>query len=147
MSAGKDLVNNVKFVQVVAPASLTADTTGTGVDRKGYESAALEVNVGNTTGLTTANTVACKMLESDSTGSTTYTAVAQSDIVNSDSTSSTDGTVLLLNNSTAQENTIYSYGYKGAKRYFRMDLDETGTATFPASVTAVLGSAHVAPVI
>lgn len=141
--ASKDIYNNIKLIQAVAPATVTADTTSNQIDTRGYEAVAIEVSVGNATTLSTTNYLDIKLTEaSESTG--TFSAVAQADVRGGQSTSSTDGTLIRLD-STSEESAVYKFGYTGGGRVLEVTVDETGTVSCPIAVTAVLGEPADAP--
>lgn len=127
--ASKDLYNEVKVSQCVAAASLTATTTGTAVDTAGYEGVTFAINVG--TGLDETNYFTATLVEGDASNSLTNVE-----------------TVDYLGASIdIQAAGAHKIGYRGNKRYVAVKLTETGTATAPVSVTAVLSSPRVAPTV
>lgn len=127
----RDLKSNVKVVSSLAPVSLTAATNGTGVDRAGYESAAVQFNTGVAGGTTPSFTFAVQ--ESDDNSTFTDVAAAQ-----------LQGTAPVVTASAAGASLI---GYLGSKRYIR-GIAKTVTGTTPtllAEISVILGHPHVMP--
>src|SRR5690348_1059863 len=76
----RDLASNIKVVQTVAPAVLTATTKGAAIDLLGFNSAAIVVNTGAIVG---AGNFTPKLQESDTTTDGDFTDVAASDLIGS----------------------------------------------------------------
>jgi len=136
----QDLMNNIKLVQTIAPITkttgLSGDTTeGTGVDTAGYESCTFHFNIGAAVDTSDAD---YKLQES--ADNITFTDVASTDIIGSD-------TILSLTNTTGANATLKK-GYIGTKRYVRAYLTITtgGSGSWPHAVTVILGHARKAPV-
>lgn len=127
---GKDLVNNISAAITLPPATRTADANGTGVDLRGYGSAAVIV----VTGTITDGTHAITVQESDD--NSTWSDVADADLI---------GTEPSIG--AADDNKLYEIGYRGRKRYLRANVAVSGATnggTYGAIV--VRGRPQVAPV-
>lgn len=133
----QDLKNNLKVVQSLAPAVRTADASGTGVDLYGYNAAVVLFEFG-ASGDTLSGTVKVAGLVEESDDNSTFTAVADADLI---------GTEPLVDD-PAEDALTYKVGYKGSKRYIRGSFDFTGTHTngIPCATTVVLGAPANAPV-
>ena len=116
----KDMSNTIATAVSVKNAVYTAASNGTGVDLQGYESATVMVDVG-AEGDTLSSSVHFEISLEHSDDNSTFTDVAQADIV--DGTISSGGIFLKLdgtaggNPDTAGD--IFRVGYVGGKRYIR----------------------------
>lgn len=126
--ASKDLYSNFGVTVSVAPAVLTATTTGTGVDLAGFESAAVVINTGAIAGSGVFNVT---LEESDSSGSG-YTAVAASKI---------QGTLP----TPLAASTVYKLGYLGDKRYIRPVMTLASGTSIVAGAVVLKGNARSKP--
>ena len=141
----KDMSNSIATAVSLVSAVRTAAAHGTGVDLQGYESATLIADVG-AEGDTLSSSVYFEISLEHSDDNSTFTDVAQADIV--DGTISSGGIWLKLdgtaggNPDTAGE--IYRVGYIGGKRYIRGVLAKTGTHSngTPISLFVVKGNAR-----
>lgn len=127
----RDLKSNIKAVSSLAPASYTAASNGTGVDRSGFESAAVVFNTGVAGGTTPSFTFVVQ--ESDD--NSTFTDVAAANL---------QGTPPVVTASGAGAAVV---GYLGSKRYIRA-IAKTVSGTSPtllAEATVLLGHARSAP--
>lgn len=124
----RDLVNNIGIVTAIAPAVLTATTTGSGVDLNGFNSAALVINTGALAG---AAVFVPKLQESDD--NTTFTDVAAADLQGS------------FPASLAATSTV-KVGYKGFKRYVRPVLTLSSGTSLAVSASIIRGDANKRPV-
>jgi len=136
MSFDKDLHDRVKAQRVIAPIAIGANATKTGkiVDRSGYEGVEFLASYGAVT--TTGTIVTLVAFEGDVTG--TMTSIADADLI---------GTELLASlpvqatsrTSEVGKNVSKRLGYKGRKRYVRVDAVGTGTTSVGClSVEALL---------
>ena len=139
----KDLSNNIAPAVSIINAVKTAAANGTGVDLQGYASATVLVEVG-AEGDTLSSSVYFEVSLEHSDDDSTYTDVAQADIV--DGTISSGGIFLKLdgtangNPDTAGE--IYRVGYIGGKRYVRVVLAKTGTHSNGTPLGAMIVRGH-----
>jgi hypothetical protein len=133
----RDLHNHLKMAVVTAPISGAADntaSTGTGVDRLGFESLELVIALG---AIADADaTFAVEVQESDALASG-YAAVADADLIGTEAQAAfqfdSDGGVRRI-------------GYKGTKRYVRTVITPANnTGAWLHSVLAVLGNARRSP--
>lgn len=135
----RDLANNTNTVVVVAPAVITGDTNGTGVDLQGFSSCQLTVSTG-VEGDTLSSSVKFEYYLEDSDDNSTFAAVT-SNLNTTGKGVDSNGVFLLLdaNGETPQITTI---GYIGGKRYVRVRIDATGTHSngTPMSITGVQGN-------
>lgn len=138
-----ELHNNVKQVLAMAPVALgaTGNNTGRIIDRKGYVGVEFIVEYGAVT--TTGTVVTATLFEGDVTGS--MTSVADADMLGTEAlvglaaaTPRASGTTKLVSK---------RLGYKGSKRYVRLDLNGTGTTSVGVvAASALLHTPEAAPV-
>ncbi|PDT67589.1 hypothetical protein [Bradyrhizobium sp. C9] len=124
----RDHSQNLGFAQTIAPATLSATTTGNSVDTLGYESAALVISTG---AIINAAAFAAKL--QDSADGTNFADVPASLLVGA------------LPAALAA-NTVVKQGYLGGNRYLRAVLTLSGGTSLAVAATIVLGSPKVAPV-
>ena len=139
----KDLSNNIATAVSIKNAVKTAAENGTGVDLQGYEGATVIVDVG-AEGDTLSSSVHFEVSLEHSDDNSTFTDVAQADIV--DGTISSGGIFLKLdgtvggNPDTTGE--IFRVGYRGGKRYIRVVLAKTGTHSNGTPLGAFIVKSH-----
>ncbi len=139
----KDLHNNIEVAAVLHPIGIAATEIFTDIDLAGWNSAELVIDIGLDAALTAAAywTFTLK----DSPDGTTYTAVEDADMLGV--TGIVAGLILTVD-STAEDNTIYHFGYVGGQRYLELTLTEAGTAlTGPICIMILKGHPQDAPVI
>ena len=141
----KDMSNTIATAVSVKNAVKSSAENGTGVDLQGYESATLIVDVG-AEGDTLSSSVHFEISLEHSDDNSTFTDVAQADIV--DGTISSGGIFLKLdgtaggNPDTTGE--IFRVGYVGGKRYIRGVIAKTGTHSngTPIGILVIKGNAR-----
>ncbi|PDT67814.1 hypothetical protein [Bradyrhizobium sp. C9] len=124
----RDISQNLGFAETIAPATLSATTTGNSVDTLGFESAALVISTG---AIINAAAFAAKL--QDSSDGTNFADVPASLLVGSFPTA-------------LPANTVVKQGYLGSNRYLRAVLTLNGGTSLAVAATIVLGSPKVAPV-
>lgn len=129
----RDIKSNLLVKQSLAPASRTAAGNGTGVDLAGYEGAMVVIDCGTAGGTTPSFEFEVK----ESADNSTYTAVADGDLIG------TEPTV-----TTANDDGVFRIGYIGNKQYIRCDVKAvSGTSpTLVCAAQVVLGRPRKAPV-
>jgi len=130
MSMNRETVTSKKYVQLLAPgAAITADTSTRYVDLQGFDAVDIVVTYSDVTAATGANNFVVVVQEASAAPGTagSYTAVAAANL---------RGTIPTLEDGVTAN--VSSVGVVGSKRYLRVLLDETGTASVIASVMAVL---------
>src|SRR5690606_6904562 len=122
----RDMHNNIKVVHAITPAAV--GTTGiaggklsAAVDRRGYDSVEFVYSTG--TSASAADTITPVVYEGDATDGS-FTSVADADLL---------GTEAPITLATAASGKI---GYRGNKRYLKLRLYGTGTATAIVSAVA-----------
>lgn len=130
-----DLHSNVKERRVISP--IAVGTTGTGqtgkiIDRQGFGGVEFLLSYGAITSTTAVFTAT--VLEGDVTG--TMTSVADADLIGTEALAGVAAANPRVSGVSA--NVSKKIGYKGTKRYVRVDVKSTATAGTPISVTAVL---------
>jgi hypothetical protein len=131
-----DSFNNNKLSPALAPAQLTASADGITIDTKGYQSLQFMVNATAGTGATLNS-------------SNFFTVqVWASDASNMSGEVQLTGSEFILGTPTAFEAVgTKELGVITDKRYVRIKLVETGTATALFYAVASLGSAQIKPVV
>lgn len=135
----KDMHSNIKVLHAITPAAV--GTTGIAggklsgiLDRRGYESVEFVFSYG--TSATVADTITPVIYEAAATGDS-FTSVASADLI-----PITGEAAVTL---TAAGST--KIGYRGNKRYLKIRVYGTGTATAIVSAEAILGNPNLAPPI
>jgi len=118
----------------IANATILADNTPAAVDLAGYRGAEiiLAIGAGGIT-FTTTNKVEFKLTHSDD--DSTYTAVAQSEVLGT--TVGTGGIIKSLNAAHATAS-VYRVGYVGSKRYLKLLADFSGTHGTGTPIAAIV---------
>ena len=130
-----DIHNNLKFVVAVQPYDPSATGTKTGIiiDRQGFDSVEFVHSVGAIAA--TAFTATPVIFEGSVTG--TLTSVADGDLIGTEALARLTGGTC--------DNKTGKIGYRGTKRYLRMDLNVAGAATGFHQAICVLGGAAKGP--
>lgn len=130
----RDIKTNLSVVRVIDPDTFTADKTcDADIDLQGYEGCLVIVNVG-ASGDTLSGTVYWSLELEESDDDSTYTDVAAADMIGDNAGGS--GQFALIDD-PAEDDTVYSVGYIGSKRYLRVILNATGTHTNGTPIGAV----------
>lgn len=143
MDIYKDLHNQVKAQRVIAPLAIGANATKTGkvIDRQGFGGVEFVASYGAVT--TTGTIVTLVVFEGDVTG--TMTSVADADLVGTEILASLP-VQATARTSEVGKNVTKRVGYKGTKRYVRVDAVQTGTTSVGCvGVEAILFNPQVAP--
>lgn len=136
-----ELHNNVTIRRAISPVAI--GTTGTGqnsqiIDRQGFGGVEFVLAIGSITA--TAAVFTATVLEGDTTGS--LTSVADADLVGTEASAGiaagarTDGT---------GDHLVRKIGYKGTKRYCRLNYKSTTTAGPIVAAVALLFNPELFP--
>lgn len=136
----RDLYHNVLVSQHLNPVVSTTTKTSTAIDLQGYSGAMVAFSIG-LSGDTLSGSVFWTLKLQHSDDNTTYTDLALTDLNNPSLT--------VVINSSSLDETVYSFGYQGAKRYLRAVATPSGTHTngTPIGMLALRGKASYSPVI
>lgn len=126
----KDDISGIGLVASLAPAVVTATTSGTHADLQGFNSATLIVNSGAIAG---DGLFDVKLQHSDTTTGGDFVDVPTGDLLGA------------LPDALAA-NTTYKQGYKGTKRYVRAVITKQSGTSVAAGAVLVLGHPADAPV-
>lgn len=143
MNINKDLHDNIKQVQAISPLAIGANATKTGriIDRQGYGGVEFIAAYGAVS--TTGTVVTLVAFEGDVTG--TMTSVADADLIGTEALASLPAATPRTSGTT--RNVTKRLGYKGIKRYVRVDAVQTGvTSVGCIAVDAILFNAGLMPV-
>lgn len=134
------LHEQVQTTVCIAPVNLaTASVIGSAIDRKGYGGVEFLVSYGTIAASTT--TVACTVMESDSSTASTFTSVADADLIGTESLASIGLAARVAGSTSAVTKKI---GYKGSKRYVKVKLKANVSST--GGATAVLFNPAIVPI-
>lgn len=112
----------------VRPAVHAGSVNGEGVDLRESNAALIAISIGAITG--SSGDASVTLEESDD--NSTYTDVADADILGAEPIALAD-------------NTAYQFGYSGTKRYVRAVLDTAGETNVAGSVTVIRGELDRSP--
>jgi len=132
----QDLYNNVKCINAVDPVAVASNTTLTGdiIDTAGFQSALFAISAGTLTDGTYTPT----LYEGNDSGLSDAAAVADGDLIGTEA-----GATMIA----SEDGDCAKLGYKGTKRYLRLDIASTGVTTGGVvGATCMLGDPHVAPI-
>jgi hypothetical protein len=131
----RDMHNNISVLHAITPAAV--GTTGIAggklsgaLDRRGFETVEFIYSSGASASV--ADTITPVVYEGDTTNGS-FTSVAAADLL---------GTEAALTLTVAKTGRV---GYIGNKRYLKIRLFGTGTATAVVAATAVLGAPAIRP--
>lgn len=134
----KNALINADVQQLLAPQVLTDTITTALFDAKGINgSADFLVNLGALTADDSANYFTLTITHSDTTANGDFGAVAAGDVLLNE--------LPAINDSAGQANKCYRISVNPRKRYTRITLTETGTASAAISITGVGGALRSAP--
>lgn len=135
--AKREMVYDVKAVNVIHPALVKADATGVAVDTQGFDSVTLIASVGKMDAAS-ASTDKIDIQVKESDDKVTWADVDSEDLL---------GEAIALDNADKEE-AAYKLGYRGNKRYVNVVAKVTGTLATGTQlgVIAMLGHAHAKPV-
>ena len=147
----KDLINNILPVTGLVPAVRTTTTLSSACDRRGYQSVVTDFNVG-AFGDSQSGSVYIDAELQESDDNVTYSAVANADLLfrtGSARTSNAVGTFFSSKTTGAADtgSAIYSVGYRGNKRYLKVNVRHTGSHSTgtPYAASFRLGHPDYAP--
>lgn len=140
----KDQYSLQKHVVALPAAAYSADNTPAAVNRAGYESATLALDVG-VGGITFSGTNKVEFVLTHSDDDSTYTNVADADMLGV--TGIVDGIIKSLTAAHAAAAT-YKFGYIGGKKYLKLLANFSGThgTATPMSASWILSDPAIAPV-
>lgn len=125
----RDLYSNIGLATAILPAVKSAAGDGITVDTKGYASLTFVITTG---AIASAGDFGVAVQDSDASGSG-FTA-ADADFVDSNAPA------------TLAADSVYKVGYRGNKRYVRLQTTKAGGTSIALGAVAVLGHPEVAPV-
>lgn len=135
----RDLYHNVLVSQHLNPVVSTTVKTSTAIDLQGYNAANVVFAVGQS-GDTLSGSVYWTLKLQHSDDDSNYSDVTTADLNNSSAS--------VVVNSSSLDETAYSFGYQGAKRYLKAVATPTGTHTngTPIGIVAMRSIAGYSPV-
>ena len=137
--ASRDLYNNIKVVRAISPQLYEngVNPDGQTIDTKGFESVTLVFTAGT---ITDAQTLTLQHSVDDST----YNDVTAADVIaDPDNTAASILTAFKATGTT--DNVIKLLGYKGGRRYLKVDGDGAGATGANYGVVAILGHGQYPP--
>ncbi len=133
----KDLHNNIKLVQSLAPAARTATADGTAVDVSQYGSVEMVIDTGTQAG--TSNTF--KFQHGDASDGSDAADIPAAQLLGA--ATATDGDPLVI--TTSNDVATHERGYIGIKRYVRVISSAVSSGNLPCSAFVILGNPRHAP--
>lgn len=130
--------NDIKVVNALKQAATrTATATGEVIDMQGYGAAIIAVQVGTSTTADADNYFTVSLTHSDA-----------SDMTGEEAVTTAKGLLgaNLVINATTDADKVNKIGYAGIKRYIRLAVTETGTASVQTAAVAFLMQPAFAPV-
>jgi hypothetical protein len=111
------------------PVTLTtSDANGTGIDLSGYRGALMTAYVG-AVGALQDGTNKCVIGFFESSDNSTFTAIADTDLIGGNNTETIDA--------NAEANNVVTRAYIGTKRYVNIQFDVSGTISLPVCASIV----------
>lgn len=140
----RDIHSTLQDVVILPAAAYNADNTPGAVDLQGFEAAEVAISVG-VGGITFSGTNKVEFVLTHSSDNVSYTNVTDDDVIGV--TGVTGGIIKSLIAAHATPS-VYSYGYRGGKRYLKLLADFSGThgTATPMSAIVIKGYPHNAPV-
>lgn len=141
----RNLFTGTQLVNCLTPASWSATSQSTLLDRANYQASGFVISLGANSGTAfdASNKITFKVQESDTTAAADFTDVAATDLLQ-------DGAVMSANaivvDSDAKASRLYGIEYRGSKRYIRLVATETGTIVIPLAIAGLLARPTYAPV-
>lgn len=135
----KDLLHSQKISQVLTPAVKTTTQTSAEVDMQGFESLNVLFSIGQSGDTLSGSVKWTLKLEHSDTTSTGFTDVDAAGVFNSAAT--------VVIDAAAEDEAVYTLGYKGGKQFVRAVATATGTHSTgtPMAILAVQGDASLNP--
>ena len=150
--AKRELHGNIKVAQMLANQAVTATTTSSSVDTRGFDSCEVVFAVGTVANIANSPQPTWAFKLQDSPDDSVWTAVTDSNLVLIGSTQSplaapnSSTGVFLTIGAAAEDALTYRVGYVGGGRYLRLVATAANTpGSTPLSVISVLGHAELAP--
>ena len=136
----QDLYHNVLVQQALNPVNSTTTKTSSAIDLQGFDSASIVFAIG-IAGDTLSGSIYWTLKLQHSDDDSVYVDVPLTSLFNSAATVVVD--------SLTKDETAYSFGYVGGKRYVKAVATPTGAHSVgtPIGVLALKGNPSVAPVI
>lgn len=131
----RDMHNSISVLHAITPQAVSTTGAANGrlsaaLDRRGFETVEFIYSSGASASV--ADTITPVILEGDTTNGS-FTSVAAADLL---------GTEAALTLTAAKSGRV---GYGGNKRYLKIRLYGTGTATAIVAATAILGTPAIRP--
>ena len=141
----KLLKDILKFIQVLLPQTITADTSTTGVNTADFNALTFLVNVGTFT-FTGVNKLDLFIQDSDVDVDGSYALTADANMLYGPSGVAFEATgKAKILDSTDDQNTVHLLHYRGEKKFARVRMVEGGTVSCIIGVTAVNGHPEFKP--
>jgi hypothetical protein len=149
----RDAVSGFKFFQAIRPQVVDAGVTGVTVDTLGYGAATFAINIAEISSITSASYWVFRMQHasaSDAGVDGTWSDVDASNVLTTSVSFTgtvTSGIVLSAFSDTGFESACHVVGYRGPRRYCRINIEEKGNlSTMTCGVVAILGWPEAWPV-
>lgn len=139
--ASKDMYNNVDVVRAIDPGTYEngVNPDGQVIDTHEFESVTLVMAVGSATHTQT-------LTLQHSVDDSTYNDVEAADVIEDPDNEAADILAAMKTVESGDEDSIKVLGYKGGRRYLKIDGDGNGDTGADYGVVAILGHPKYAPV-
>jgi hypothetical protein len=136
----RDLYHGVLVTQCLNPVVSSTTKTSSAIDLQGFNAVSVVFAVGQS-GDTLSGSVYWTLKLQHSDDDSVYTDVSAADI--------SSGTATAIVNSSSLDETAYSFGYIGSKRYLKAVAIPTGTHSngTPIGMVALRGTPSYSPVV
>ncbi|HEX9768424.1 MAG TPA: hypothetical protein VGA50_04535 [Kiloniellales bacterium] len=145
----RDLISNVKTVYHWTKTVTATETPSTGISRKGFGSVLIQAAIGAVTNIANSPQPSWTLkLEHSAAASSGYAAVAAADVIlaNGKNDGSITAGVYATIDAAAEDDSIYTIGYIGAKEFLRVVATAANTpGATPIAVIFTLGLPALAP--
>lgn len=144
----RDLYNQSKAVALLHSVVVDATASISDIDLKDFNSALLLIDLGLDagTGLSGSHKLVFTLQHADDDG--TGVAGSYADVETKDMLGVTVSSgVILTVDSTSEDETLYSFGYVGGKRFLKLTYTETGTVSCPMTIILVKGHGTFKPAL
>lgn len=146
----RDLISNVKTVPHFTKTLSATETPTNGVDISGFGSVLVQVAIGTITNIANSPKPSWNFaLQESDTINADFAAVGSDDVIlaNGRNNGSISSGIFATVDAAAEDDTTYTVGYIGSKRYLRVVATAANTpGATPISINFVLGNPSLAPV-
>lgn len=143
----KDMISHQNPIQLLVAAAQKVTVLSSAIDMQGFDALTLEAFLG-VSGDTLSGIVLIELEVQESADDSVYTAVADDDLIGDVVTATNVGTFGLIDD-PAEDDQLYKIGYRGTKRFIKINAVFTGAHTngIPLTLAAIQGLPSYSPTI